>query len=91
MLGEVANRWGLQESRGFTQLDLPVVPLYSFLGEGSPTKIDYREEKTRYPYSNLSTASTGRPSQVPSIGLGKIRKPASTTDSALAAEGELSF
>ena len=30
-----------------------VVPLYPFLGEGSPTKIDYR--KKRHPYSNLST------------------------------------
>ena len=31
----------------------PVVPFDPFLGEGSPTKIDYR--KSWYPYSNLST------------------------------------
>ena len=29
------------------------MPFYPCLGEGSPTKIDYR--KTVYPYSNLST------------------------------------
>ena len=37
-----------------------VVPVYPFLGEGSPTKIDHR--KRGYPYSNLST---GGPSATP--------------------------
>ena len=44
----------------------PVVPFYPFLGEGSPTKIDYR--KKGYPYSNLSTGG-------PRFGLfGQYRK-----------------
>ena len=34
-------------------LGFAVVPFYPFLGEGSPTKIDYRQ-KIGYPYSNLS-------------------------------------
>ena len=45
-------------SKGSLQLLLllgpPVVPFYPFLGEGSPTKIDYRRN-IGYLYSNLST------------------------------------
>ena len=33
----------------------PVVAFYPFLGEGSPTQIDYRRKKSWYPYCNLST------------------------------------
>ena len=41
------------ELRSVRLLGPPVVPFYPFLGEGSPTKIDYR--KKGYPYVNLST------------------------------------
>ena len=50
----------------------PVVPVYAFLGEGSPTKIDYRKTSW-YPYSSLST---GRPRQV---GTSVASLPAKTT------------
>ena len=32
---------GLVKTGSFALLGLPVVPFYPFLGEGSPTKIDY--------------------------------------------------
>ena len=35
----------------------PVLPFYLFFGEGSTTKIDYRQKG--YPYSNLSTGGPG--------------------------------
>ena len=44
----------LQSNRGHKPLTRsPSSGLLSFLGEGSPTKIDYK--KKSYPYSNLST------------------------------------
>ena len=37
------------------ELGPPVVPVYPFWGEGSPTKIYRLRQKIGYPYSNLST------------------------------------
>ena len=56
-VGDVSGK-GPDRSRGpllsiLSILRPPVVPFYLFLGEGSPTKVDYRKE--RHPYSNLST------------------------------------
>ena len=51
-LRSVASRDASWE-RDQSLLGPPVVPFYPFLGEGSPTEIDYR--KKRYPYSILST------------------------------------
>ena len=38
----------------------PVVPFYPFLGEGSTTKIDYRELRKGHPCSNLSAGQPMR-------------------------------
>ena len=46
----------LPRKRKRNKVGSPVVPfLTPFFGEGSPTKIDYRRKKGKYPYSNLST------------------------------------
>ena len=39
----------------FTSPTSPVVPFYPFLGEGSPTKIDYRKTKTEIGYPFLTS------------------------------------
>ena len=44
------------------RLGPPVVPLPPFLGEGSPTKIDYR--KKGYPFSTLSAGGPRRAKQL---------------------------
>ena len=46
----------VRRASGVSFLGPPVVPFYrSFLGEGSPTKIDYRQKEFGYPSSILST------------------------------------
>ena len=68
MLVPLPQRINLLTSNGFSRLPFlgpPAVPFYPFVGEGSPTKIDHRKSKNKYPYSNLSTRG---PSFIGSFG-----------------------